>query len=327
MDQRLHDAALAGNAAAITALLADGADIRAKDWRGWTAFHYAGASDHVAAIEALVAAGANIHAKEENGWTALHWAGARGHVAAIAALLAADADMTIRGNAGETACDLAVRFGWHAAVELLKKAEAEERAAAADLFRGAEDASYAVVSLAEGEEGEVRPHDPPCQEEPVAEELQEREGARDAPGQGGDFDEASGQGEGAIDTTHRGEQVGGAPGQGEKVDPMPRQTKDANHIRRRVENAGAVPDSVEGTIVTPDHDGHYPSVAGTEAKVRMWLSGFLPDLRREDAVNYRKRLIDDGFDSDDTLRFVREEDLGFMKVGHRRTLMMKRRRF
>ena len=55
----LHDAAKAGNAAAISALLAAGADPNAKDKNGETPLHTAASRGHTAAISALLAAGAD----------------------------------------------------------------------------------------------------------------------------------------------------------------------------------------------------------------------------------------------------------------------------
>ncbi len=52
-----------------------------------------------------------------------------------------------------------------------------------------------------------------------------------------------------------------------------------------------------------------------------WLLSRLPGLKADDVSFYSKRLIQDGFDSVNTLGIVEEEDLDFMKKGHRRLLM------
>jgi ankyrin repeat protein len=57
--------------------------------------------------------------------------------------------------------------------------------------------------------------------------------------------------------------------------------------------------------------------------VEQWLKSYLPNLQREDACNYSKCLVEDGFDSIDTLDVLEEEHLGFMKTGHRLLLMKK----
>ena len=55
-------------------------------------------------------------------------------------------------------------------------------------------------------------------------------------------------------------------------------------------------------------------------EVKQWLQQYLPLLQKEDAFNYCKYLVDDGFDCLGMLDEVLEEDLYFMKKGHRRVL-------
>ncbi|KAL7490072.1 hypothetical protein ACHAW6_015784 [Cyclotella cf. meneghiniana] len=65
---------------------------------------------------------------------------------------------------------------------------------------------------------------------------------------------------------------------------------------------------------------------GTHAKqdvVKRWLLFHLPKLQPRDVEIYSKRLVEDGFDSAETLREVVEEDLDFMKVAHQRVLGKK----
>jgi hypothetical protein len=57
--------------------------------------------------------------------------------------------------------------------------------------------------------------------------------------------------------------------------------------------------------------------------VEQWLKSYLPNLKREDACNYSKCLVEDGFDSIDILDVLEEKHLGFMKIGHRLLLMKK----
>lgn len=55
--------------------------------------------------------------------------------------------------------------------------------------------------------------------------------------------------------------------------------------------------------------------------IQEWLLQLLPHLNEEDATNYSKHLVDDGFDS---IPFMKEEllveDLYFMKKAHRRVI-------
>eukprot|EP00578_Thalassiosira_sp_NH16_P013116 CAMPEP_0181124652 /NCGR_PEP_ID=MMETSP1071-20121207/26602_1 /TAXON_ID=35127 /ORGANISM="Thalassiosira sp., Strain NH16" /LENGTH=962 /DNA_ID=CAMNT_0023209985 /DNA_START=207 /DNA_END=3095 /DNA_ORIENTATION=- len=56
-------------------------------------------------------------------------------------------------------------------------------------------------------------------------------------------------------------------------------------------------------------------------EVERWLRRRLPKLKREDASAYVGHLVDDGFDSEDTLCALLAEDLSFMKKGHCRVLL------
>lgn len=60
------------------------------------------------------------------------------------------------------------------------------------------------------------------------------------------------------------------------------------------------------------------------SSIQEWLLQLLPHLNEEDATNYSKHLVDDGFDS---IPFIKEEllveDLHFMKKAHRRVIERK----
>ena len=47
-----------------------------------------------------------------------------------------------------------------------------------------------------------------------------------------------------------------------------------------------------------------------------WLRSILPQLVQEDAMRYRKALVENGFDSTEALCLLGEGQLGFMKEGH-----------
>ena len=51
-----------------------------------------------------------------------------------------------------------------------------------------------------------------------------------------------------------------------------------------------------------------------------WLTRFLLGLGEDDLMNYRARLIADGFDCREAMMYVTEEHLHFMTSVHRRTL-------
>ena len=106
-------------AAAITALLSAGANVRAEDRFGKEALHYAAGSPNAkaaaAAIEALLAAGADVRARamDSDGMEPLHYAArnpyAEAAVAAIKALVAAGADVRAKDDNGREPMHSAVQ--------------------------------------------------------------------------------------------------------------------------------------------------------------------------------------------------------------------------
>jgi ankyrin repeat protein len=90
----LHYAAEAGHAAVVGALVGGGAAVDAVEHRKKTALHLAAEDGHAAVVEALVGAGAGVEAADEDGHTALHFAAVHGQTEAAAALLGAGADAT-----------------------------------------------------------------------------------------------------------------------------------------------------------------------------------------------------------------------------------------
>lgn len=67
-----HEAALAGNAEAVVALLKAGAPANLKEpTNGGTPLHVAAFNGHLPVVKALVGAGAKVNARDKDGWTAL----------------------------------------------------------------------------------------------------------------------------------------------------------------------------------------------------------------------------------------------------------------
>ena len=58
-------------------------------------------------------------------------------------------------------------------------------------------------------------------------------------------------------------------------------------------------------------------------EVKSWLIAYLPSLQDHDTTNYCQHLMSDGFDSVEMLEELIEDDLHFMKKGHRRVLTRK----
>lgn len=106
------DAAKKKDAAAVKALLKDGADVNAAQGDGMTALHWAATNGDAALTQMLLAAGANVRATTRlGGITPLHMASEAGHAAVAAALIAAGADTNIATTTGATALMLAARSG------------------------------------------------------------------------------------------------------------------------------------------------------------------------------------------------------------------------
>ena len=106
------DAAKSGDAAAVKALLQQGADVNAAQGDGMTALHWAASRGDAAMAQMLLSAGANIRATTRlGGITALHLASQAGHAPVVAALLAAGANANAATSTGATALMLAARGG------------------------------------------------------------------------------------------------------------------------------------------------------------------------------------------------------------------------
>lgn len=85
------------------ALIAEGANIDARDEHNNTALHLAARYGHTDAVNKLIAEGADIHATNEDGNTALHLAARSGHVHIVKNLLTNGADMHAENTEGKRA--------------------------------------------------------------------------------------------------------------------------------------------------------------------------------------------------------------------------------
>ncbi|XP_047100976.1 CARD- and ANK-domain containing inflammasome adapter protein-like [Schistocerca piceifrons] len=107
--RRLMDAAEDWDMEEIMALVAAGADVRARDECESTALHRAAESGHVEAVKCLLEAGAEVDARDRRQVTPLHLAAYEGHTPVVRLLLGASADPNARDLEGRTPLHEAAR--------------------------------------------------------------------------------------------------------------------------------------------------------------------------------------------------------------------------
>ncbi len=120
----LHEAAFAGHADIVAALLAAGADAQARDQRGRTPWLAAARGGQAGVLDALAQAGADVAAVDAEGRNALVLAcsGATVPVSLVQRLLAAGIDPVQPDQQGRRAVDLAAEAGRWAVVSVLDPA-------------------------------------------------------------------------------------------------------------------------------------------------------------------------------------------------------------
>ena len=105
-DISIHNAAGEGNIEAVKQHIAAGTDVDAKT-RGETPLLWAARFGQSQVAELLIAEGADVNAKNVVGQTPLHWAAMAGHKEIIELLIAAGAEVNAKTKRGETPLDLA----------------------------------------------------------------------------------------------------------------------------------------------------------------------------------------------------------------------------
>ena len=121
----LFEAVQRRDAAAVTRLVANGADVNASRPDGSTPLAWASLRDDVEIASALLAAGADPNATDENGETPLLLASARGNLTIARQLLEAGARIDVARWSGDTPLLAAARSGETELVELLLDAGAD----------------------------------------------------------------------------------------------------------------------------------------------------------------------------------------------------------
>jgi len=121
----LRKAALEGDVAALTTIIASGVNLESphpKD--GQTALMYASSNGYVDAMEVLIKAGAKLESRDKFGYTALHVAATTGEAKSILLLLASGCNVDARNKFGHSALKMAREEKRAAAIAVLENAMA-----------------------------------------------------------------------------------------------------------------------------------------------------------------------------------------------------------
>lgn len=117
----LWSAAKANDVSELARLLASGADIDARDARGYSALMLAAYSGNDAAFEYLLAHGADPNSVDAAGNSVLMGAAFKGHTRMVKQLLDAGADARLRNHAGLDARAFAENFGRNEVLNVLNE--------------------------------------------------------------------------------------------------------------------------------------------------------------------------------------------------------------
>jgi ankyrin repeat protein len=128
----LHLAALNGHKAMVDLLLANGADVNARDRSGKTPIHHASSRGFVKVAETLIAHSADVNAGRGRMQTPLAAAAAGGHSQVIELLLANKANPNVGDSKGATPLILAVLGNQPACARILLEHGADPNAAASE---------------------------------------------------------------------------------------------------------------------------------------------------------------------------------------------------
>lgn len=118
----LINAARAGNVTEVRDLIAEGADINAKNAAGKTVLMVAANLGNARIVDILLSEGADVNAKDNLESTALIAAAYKGNLHILKALLAQGADVNAESKNGVTALSTAKTVGYQQVVSFLEEA-------------------------------------------------------------------------------------------------------------------------------------------------------------------------------------------------------------
>ena len=122
----LHQAAMAPDIIKAQSLITQGADVNAKNKRGFTPLHFAARSGYTKFVKLLIDNGADVNAEQRMGMTPLHLAARSGHRDVVELLIANGANVNAKDRLGYSPKDLAEQKDNHEIVELLQKHGAKD---------------------------------------------------------------------------------------------------------------------------------------------------------------------------------------------------------
>lgn len=117
----LHKAAWSGDIEKTKSLIANGADVNAKDSGKSSPLHLAASFGHSKVMKSLLVNAAEVNANDIDGDTPLHNAAFKGHKEVVNLLLSNGADVKAKDSGNRTPLDEAVRRGHKEIIELLGK--------------------------------------------------------------------------------------------------------------------------------------------------------------------------------------------------------------